>query len=241
MLWWYLGPTIADRRKLRARTDGPANYLLIGPWHHDASADKSGRVGTCRDSYDPLFKPETVSKLSDCGVALIDSSTDVVPFALKYLGLGPTSQSPGDLKKAEALLVGIRPYLKDINSSPIINDLADGTICIALGWSGDIVAARNRAAEAGNGINVAYLLPKEGSLVWMATLAIPTDAPHPEAAHAFINHLLDPKVAAAMVSNTGFADAVPASRQYLPPAIAEDRSVMSFAAPSRILNDPDAA
>src|SRR5581483_7549382 len=109
-----------------------------------------------------LFKPEYLSKLADCGVAIIDTPTDVIPIALKYLGLDPASESPDDLQKAEQLLTAIRPSLKYINSSPITNDLADGSLCLALGWSGDVVAARNRAKEAGNGVDVAYLIPKEG-------------------------------------------------------------------------------
>lgn len=181
--------------------------------------------GVPLDSYDLLFKPENVSRLADCGVAMVDSPNDVIPIALRYLGLDPASETPDDLRRAEELLTSIRPYLKYVDSSLIINDLAGGNICLVLGWSGDVVTARNRAVEAGNGVHVDHLIPKEGTLVWIATLAIPADAPDPETAHDFLNFMLDPKSAAEMTRFTGYGNAVPASHAFLPAEVLNDPAI----------------
>ena len=148
------------------------------------------------DSWDLLFKPEYAAKLADCGIYLLDAPEDVIQNALVYLGLPPNSKDPADIEKAGALLQTIRPYIQKFNSSEYINALANGDICMAMGYSGDIIQARDRAAEADNGVEVTLVTPKEGALMWFDSFAIPADAPHPEEAYAFIDFMMRPEIAA---------------------------------------------
>jgi putrescine transport system substrate-binding protein len=148
------------------------------------------------DSWDLLFKPEYAAKLADCGIYILDTPEDVFQNALKYLGLNPDSKDVADIQKAADLIQAIRPYIQKFNSSEYINALASGDICLALGYSGDILQARNRAEEAKAGVTIDYIIPKEGSLMWFDSFVIPKDAPHPDAALAFINYMEKPEVAA---------------------------------------------
>ncbi|GGO88057.1 putrescine-binding periplasmic protein [Marinobacterium nitratireducens] len=150
------------------------------------------------DSWDLIFKPELAAKVADCGLAVLDSPAEVVALALNYLGLDPNSESKADLDQAEALLASVQPHIKYFHSSQYISDLANGEICVALGYNGDVLQAQDRAASAGQGISVGYSIPREGSLAWFDLMAIPADAPHPEAAHKFINFVLQPEVAAGI-------------------------------------------
>src|SRR5690606_18488986 len=151
------------------------------------------RLGADRlDSWDAIFKPEIAQKLADCGIALLDSPTDVFDTVRNYLGLDPTSESEENLKKAEALLRQVRPYVKYFHSSQYIDDLANGEICVALGYSGDVYQAIDDAA---GGRRLAYAIPKEGAIIWFDLMAIPADAPHPGNAHKFIDYILQPEVA----------------------------------------------
>ncbi len=149
------------------------------------------------DSWQLLFDPKYAAKLADCGIHIIDTPEDVIQSALRYLGLDPVSKDPADIEKAGELLKSIRPYIQKFESSEYINDLANGDICLALGYSGDILQARDRAAEANNGVDVEYVIPKEGALMWFDSFVIPADAPHPDAALAFINFMMRPEIAAA--------------------------------------------
>jgi putrescine transport system substrate-binding protein len=148
------------------------------------------------NSWDLLFKPEYASKLADCGIYVLDAPEDVIQSALNYLGINPDSKEPADIEKAGELLKTIRPFIQKFNSSEYINALANGDICLAMGYSGDILQARDRASEAKNGVTVDYIIPKEGALMWFDSFVIPKDAPHPEAAHAFINFMEKPEIAA---------------------------------------------
>ncbi len=148
------------------------------------------------DSWALLFDPKYASKLADCGIHVLDSTDDVFPSALAYLGLNPDTRDKADLDKAAALIKSVRPYIQKFHSSEYINALANGDICLALGYSGDVFQAAGRASEAKNGVSVGYIIPKEGALMWFDSLAIPKDAPHPDAAHAFINYMMRPDVAA---------------------------------------------
>jgi putrescine transport system substrate-binding protein len=149
------------------------------------------------DSWDLVFDPEIIAKFKDCGVSVLDDPTDMVATMLLWLGKQPNSESEEDLKLAEEALLRIRPYIRTIHSSQYIEDLANGEICIALGYSGDMLQARDRAAEAGKDVDIRYVIPRQGALLWFDMLAIPADAPHPGNAHAFIDYLLRPEVAAA--------------------------------------------
>ncbi|MGH8485775.1 MAG: extracellular solute-binding protein, partial [Pseudomonas sp.] len=167
------------------------------------------------DSWDLLFKPENIEKLKSCGVSFLDSPTEILPIALHYLGYSPLSQDPKQLKEAEALFLKIRPYVTYFHSSKYVSDLANGDICVAFGYSGDVFQAANRAKEANNGVNIAYAIPKEGANLWFDLLAIPSDASNPQQAYAFINYLLDPQVIAKVSATVGYANANPPAKQYM--------------------------
>ena len=176
-------------------------------------------------SWDVVFKPENAAKLKDCGITVLDTPSELIPIALNYLGEDPHSFDPAVIDKAAALLKSIRPYIRNFHSSSYINDLANGDVCLVVGWSGDIIQARDRAAEAGNGVNVAYSIPKEGAPQWFDMLAIPKDAKNVDNAYAFINYLLDPKVAAANTNYVTYPNPVPASKPMVDQAIAEDPTI----------------
>jgi putrescine transport system substrate-binding protein len=150
------------------------------------------------DSWQILLDPKNAAKLKACGIALLDAPTDVVDSVLIALGRDPNSEKEEDLKAAEAALMAIRPNVRYFHSSQYITDLANGEICIAIGYNGDVLQARDRANEAGKGVKIAFAIPKEGAQVWMDTMAIPADAPHPQNAHAFINFVMQPEIAAAI-------------------------------------------
>ena len=164
------------------------------------------------DSLAMVFDPKIVSRFADCGVMVLDSATDMLPAALKYLGLDPDSKSTDDLAKAAEVMKKIRPFVRKFHSSEYINALAGGDICLAFGFSGDILQARDRAAKAAQKREIAYGLPKEGAMLWIDTAAIPKDAPNPDGAHRFLDFMMEPKVAAASSTLTGYANAnVPAT------------------------------
>ena len=148
------------------------------------------------NSLDIVFKPEYAQKFADCGITMLDAPGDVLEIALHYLGRSPYSAKKEDYKAAEDLLFKVRPYIRYFHSSRYIDDIANGEICLALGWNGDFLIAANRAAEAKNGNDIQYRIPKEGTQLWIDNLAIPADAPHPNNAHLFINFLMEPQIAA---------------------------------------------
>ena len=143
------------------------------------------------------------AKFKDCGISVLDAPDEILKIVLAWMGRDPNSQKEEDLKAAEAKLMPIRPFVRKIHSSQYIDDLANGDLCIAVGWSGDILQARDRADEAGQGVKIKYAIPKEGTIVWFDMLAIPADAKHPKNAHAFINYLMEPQVAA---NNSNFVN-----------------------------------
>jgi putrescine transport system substrate-binding protein len=177
------------------------------------------------DSWRLVFDPAFASKLAKCGINIVDEPTGVIRVVLNYLGREPNTPSLQDLADAQALLLKIRPFIRNINSSSYIEALANGDICIAVGYNGDVVQARKRAHEANNGITINYVIPKEGALVWFDTLAIPKDAPHPENAHVLLNYLMDPQVIANVTNATGFANANAAATPLVNPSIAADAAV----------------
>jgi putrescine transport system substrate-binding protein len=177
------------------------------------------------NSWDLVFKPENLAKLKDCGVTLLDTPSELIPIALNYLGEDPHSFDPATIDKAAALLKRIRPYVRNFHSSSYINDLANGDVCLVVGWSGDVIQARDRAEEAGNGVQIAYSIPKEGAPQWFDMMAIPKDAKHVDNAYAFINYMLDPKVAAANTNFVTYPNAVPASKPMVDRSIVEDPTI----------------
>jgi putrescine transport system substrate-binding protein len=167
------------------------------------------------DSLELVLNPDNMSKLADCGVHFLDAPSEMIPMALKYIGEDPNSHDPEVLAKAEEVLLKIRPYVQKFHSSEYINGLANGDICVAVGWSGDILQARDRAAEAENGVEVAFNAPKEGAQMWFDQMAIPVDAPNPEAAHKFLNFILDAHNMAAASNYVYYANGNKASQEFL--------------------------
>ncbi|SET41064.1 polyamine ABC transporter substrate-binding protein [Paracoccus homiensis] len=167
------------------------------------------------DSLDLVFKPENMEKLASCGVMFLDAPTEMIPAALKYIGEDPDSKDPDVIAKTEEVLMGVRPYVSKFHSSEYINALANGDICVAFGWSGDILQARDRAAEADNGVEIAYNPPKEGALMWFDQMAIPADAPNPEAAYKFLNFIMDAQNMATASNYVYYANGNKASQDLL--------------------------
>jgi putrescine transport system substrate-binding protein len=170
------------------------------------------RLGTDKiDSWKTIFDPAEIAKLADCGVYMLDSPTDIMPAALNYLGLNPDSHDKADLAKAEALMLSIRPSVRKFHSSEYINALANGDICVAVGYSGDVFMAKSRAAEAKQGVDIDYTVPKEGALMWFDVMAIPADAKNVAEAHEFINYMLRPEVIAKASDFVSYANGNKAS------------------------------
>lgn len=167
------------------------------------------------NSWDVFFKPEILGKLKSCGVAVLDAPTEVLSTAMHYLGKNPNSKNPKEYKDAEELMKKMRPNVTYFHSSQNINDLAAGDICITLGWSGDLLQARDRAREVNNGVDIDYVVPKEGALIFYDMLAIPKDADHPENAHLFINYLLRPDVMAKISTYTSYDSGNKAAEEFV--------------------------
>jgi putrescine transport system substrate-binding protein len=163
------------------------------------------------DSFAMFWDPKVVSKFAKCGVSMLDEPGEVLGTVLMYLGKDPNSESPEDLKAAEKVLLAARPYIRLINSSKYIEDLANGEICLALGWSGDTLQAKSRADEAGKGLTIKYNIPKEGAVMFFDNMAIPADAAHVKNAHLFINYMLRADVAAKNSNFISFANSNAAS------------------------------
>ncbi|MCB5162482.1 extracellular solute-binding protein [Marinomonas algarum] len=161
------------------------------------------------DSWDLVLKPENMQKLQSCGVMFLDSPDELYPLVLNYLGKDPNSRTPADYaldSEGVELLKSVRPYVRQFHSSQYISALANGDICVAIGWSGDVLQAQDRAIEADNGVNIEYSIPKEGAQIWFDMLAIPKAADNKEAAHAFINYLLQPEVIADVSNYVAYAN-----------------------------------
>jgi putrescine transport system substrate-binding protein len=210
------------------RAADPGNLYAV-PYAISASGyaynvDKVAKAapGMPLDSWKALFDPEQVAKLKGCGVSLLDAPTEVFPAALVYLGKNGASLTSADLKAAADVVTKVRPSIKYFHSSKFINDLANGDICMAHGYVGDLVQARNRAAEAGKGVNIKIVIPKEGAVVNIDTMVIPADAPHPDNAHKFIDFLMKPDVAAGFSNVTGYANPIQGSRHLIKKDIQSD-------------------
>lgn len=225
--WKYLWPAVM--RRLAAYDPGnqyAANYMWFttGIAYNVAQAKKR-LGGKPINSWDVLFKPKEIQKFASCGVYMLDSPEDVFASALRYLRLNPDSKNPADIRRAAAVVARVRRYVKKFDSSEYINALANGDICLAIGWSGDAFQARARARQAGNGVNVNYVIPKEGGLMSLDNLAIPKDAPHPAEALQFINFLMRPDIAAQNTNATKYANGVRASTPFVHKSILENTAI----------------
>jgi putrescine transport system substrate-binding protein len=177
------------------------------------------------DSWDMVFKPENLAKFRDCGIHMLDSADDIFPAALGYLGLDPNSTRPSDLEKAADLVLKIRPYIRKFHSSEYLSALATGEICFVVGWSGDIMQARSRAAEAKSDVEIGYAIPKEGAQMFFDNLAIPADARNVAEAYELINYLYRPDVAAKNSDFLSYANGNLASQKLVDPKILNDRNI----------------
>ena len=174
------------------------------------------------DSWDLIFKEENISKLKKCGVAMLDSPAEILPIALDYLGLDPNSSNPQDYEKAGELMMKIRPYVRYFNSAKYMTDIANGDICVAIGYSGSFYQFANRAKEAGNGVVVDWRLPKEGAPLWFDSFAIPVSSTNLTEAHEFLNYLLEPKVIAPVSDFLGYPNPNEASMKLVSPLIRDN-------------------
>jgi putrescine transport system substrate-binding protein len=193
-----------------------------------------------RDSLALLFDPALAEKLAACGIEMLDTPDEVFPAALAYLGRDPKSRDLADLDRAAALITAVRPYVRRFHSSQYINDLASGDICIALGYSGDVIQARNRAGEAESGADIAFRVPREGAQMSIDMLAIPKDAPHPDNAHRFINYILRPRVIAAITDAVSYPNPNLAATAFVAPAIRDDPGIYPPDAVRRLFYLPNA-
>lgn len=181
------------------------------------------------DSWADVFDPDKIAKFKDCGIHLLDSSDDIMPAGLHYLHLDPNSSNRGDLETVTALLMRIRPYVRKFHSSEYLNALATGEICFVVGFSGDVIQARRRAAEAKSGIEIGYSIPKEGAQLWFDNLAILRDAPDVAEAHELINYLIKPEVAAKNTNYVSYANGDRPS-PLIDKSILDDRTIYPDAA-----------
>jgi putrescine transport system substrate-binding protein len=177
------------------------------------------------DSWRLVFDPAVASKVAKCGISVLDSPAEMMRAVYSYLGKDPNSQNPDDLVLGEAVLTKIRPYIRNINSSEYIEALANGDLCIAVGYNGDVMQARDRARDANKGIEIKYFVPKEGSILWFDMLAIPKDAPDPDSAYAYLNYIMTPQVIADISNFKRYANANAASQPLVLPAVRDDPGI----------------
>ena len=213
-----------------ARHDPGNEYAVNHLWGTDAIGFNVKKVKAIDaaapvDSWALILDPKWAARFKDCGISILDAPDEVVGVVLAYLGKDPNSENLDDLKAAEDVLMKIRPYIRMIHSSQYIDSLANGDICVAFGWSGDILQAKDRAAEAGQGVEIALSVPKDGTIIWFDMYAIPADAPHPDNAHAFINFMMKPEVAAANSNFVHYASGNAAAVPLLDPSVRDDPGV----------------
>jgi putrescine transport system substrate-binding protein len=225
--WSNLDPEILTRVALH---DPGNEYSVNHMWGTTGIGYNVGKVKAIDpnapvDSWNIILDPKQVAKYKDCGVSVLDAPTEMLKVVLAWKGKDPNSQDPADLQVAEDALMAIRPYVRMIHSSNYIDALANGEICLAVGWSGDVLQSRDRAAEAGQGVEVAYSVPKEGTIVWFDMYAIPADAPHPNNAHAFINFMMKPEIAAANSNFVNYATGNAASLPLVDESVRNDPGV----------------
>jgi putrescine transport system substrate-binding protein len=177
------------------------------------------------DSWRLVFDPAVASKVSKCGISVLDSPAEMMRAVYSYLGKDPNSQKAEDLVQAEAVLTKIRPYIRNINSSEYIEALANGDLCIAVGYNGDVMQARDRAREANKGIDIKYFVPKEGSILWFDMLAIPKDAPDTDSAYAFMNYIMTPQVIADISNFKRYANGNVASQPLVLASVKDDPGI----------------
>lgn len=215
-----------------AKLDPGNNYMVNWLWGYTAVGINTVKVKAALGSlplpdnaWDLLFKPEYASRLKSCGVSFLDSASEVVPAALHYLGKRLDSTNPADYADVAKLLAGVRPSVTLFSSSGYLNDLASGSLCVAMGWSGDLARARQMAIDAKTGQVIEPLLPKTGGILFFDTMVVPADAPHPDNAHLFMNYIMRPEVHANLTNKVNYANPNKAATPFLKPEIANSPTI----------------
>lgn len=226
--WKYLNPVLL--RALEPSDPGnrhgfPYLWGSSGIGYDEAKVRAVLGASAPVDSWDLVFQPGNMARLASCGVAMIDSSLDLVPMALNYLGLSPYSHDPEDYRKAETLLMGIKPYVRYFDSFNYAHDLSDGKVCVVVGFSGDVLQAKARARQAGKGVNIRYAIPREGSTMWFDMAVIPANASDEDAAYAYLDYLLEPKVIANITNTVRYANGNEGADEWLDADIQSDRQI----------------
>ncbi len=218
--------------EVQARTEGydpdgkhSINYMwgTTGIGYNVAAAKE--RIGGEVTSWNVVFDPEMLAKFKDCGVHVLDAPEELIPAALNYLGKNPDSKDPAEIAEAGELLAKMTPNVQKFHSSEYINALANGDICLAVGWSGDVFQARDRASEADAGVEVGYSIPAEGALMWFDQMAIPADAKNVAEAHEFINYIMKPEVIAKASNYVYYANGNEKSQPLLEKDVLEDPAI----------------
>jgi putrescine transport system substrate-binding protein len=213
-----------------AMHDPSNDYAVLHMWGttgigYNVKKLKDAMPNAPLDSWKLVFDPKTVSKFKKCGVAVLDSATEMYSMTLAALGKDPNSQKPEDLEAATNAMVAIRPNIRYFDTQRMIGDLANGEICLAVGYNGDILQARDRAEENKTGQEIAYSIPKEGTIIWFDSYLVPKDAPHPKNAHTFINYMLRPEVIAAVTNTVNYPNGNAQATQYVKKEVLDDPSV----------------
>ena len=225
--WSNLDPQVLA---IEAGADPGNQYAMpylrhVNGFAYNVDMIKSRMPDAPLDSLDMIFDPQVIAHFADCGVSFLDQAEDVLQLALNYLHLDPNSTNPQDYKRAEKLLLAVRPYIRAFDSSEYMNGLGNKEFCISMSWSGDYAAAKARAKAAGVDVNLAFTVPKEGANASFDALLIPVDAPHPDAAHKFLNFILEPRVIADITNEIHYGNDNTASRPYVDPQILNDPAI----------------
>ena len=230
-----------------ASLDPGNQYLVNWLWGYTTIGINTAKVKAALGAepipaniWELFFNPKYVSKLKSCGVSVLDSGSEVLPAALHYIGKDPFSKNPADYQEASTVLKSVRPYITLFSSSGYINDMAGGSICLALGWSGDINIARQRAIEGKTGQDIVALIPKNGGLLFFDMMAIPADAPHPRNAHLFMNYIMRAEVHASLTNKVFYANPNKESRKFIKPEVANNPSVFPSSAEMKTMVPPKA-
>jgi putrescine transport system substrate-binding protein len=237
----------ADIQKQIAILDPGNQYLVNWLWGYTTVGINTAKVKAALGTepiptnvWELFFNPKYVSKMKSCGVSVLDSASEVLPAALHYMGKDPFSKNAADYREAGNILKAIRPSITLFSSSGYINDMAAGSICLALGWSGDINIARRRAIEGKTGQDIVALIPKNGGLLVFDMMAIPADAPHPKNAHLFMNYIMRPEVHASLTNKIFYANPNKESRKFVKPEVANNPSVFPSSAEMATMIAPKA-
>ncbi|MES2354278.1 MAG: polyamine ABC transporter substrate-binding protein [Pseudomonadota bacterium] len=242
--WKNIDPSILTNL---SKLDPGNQHLVVWLWGYTTVGINVEKVKAAlgdlpmpENEWELVFNPKYMAKLKSCGVSFLDAPSEIVPPALQYVGKNPFSKDSADYQEAGRMLAKIRPYVTLFSSSGYINDLANGSICVSLGWSGDINIARQRAIDAKNGNKIEAMIPKKGSVLFFDTMAIPADAPHPNNAHAWINYILRPEVDAGLTNKVYYANPNSASLKFVKKEVAENKTVFLSDADKKRMVSPEA-